>query len=216
MIIVEINENTEVCKNCGGRCCKKSGCDYWPSDLPDKTYKGILKFLENGKVSIVAMMNFKKINEKLCNFPFLYLRERNTGRDVVDLLSMKTPCSNLTEHGCSYTYEERPSGGKNLTPSKDGLCYPKEDNLQKVLEWSPYQKQLEKIVKRYTGLSIDNKIKEDIVTLLTDIKEENFKNVSELEIIDVERMLPMLIECYKEQAEQVLNNSNKLLVKNNR
>ncbi len=216
MIIVEINENTEVCKNCGGRCCKKSGCDYWPSDLPDKTYKGILKFLENGKVSIVAMMNFKRINEKLCNFPFLYLRERNTGRDVVDLLSMKTPCSNLTEHGCSYTYEERPSGGKNLTPSKDGLCYPKEDNLQKVLEWSPYQKQLEKIVKRYTGLSIDNKIKEDVVTLLTDIKEENFKNVSELEINDVERMLPMLIECYKEQAEQVLNNSNKLLVKNNR
>lgn len=216
MIIVEINENTEVCKNCGGRCCKKSGCDYWPSDLPDKTYKGILKFLENGKISIVAMMNFKRINGKLCNFPFLYLRERNTGRDVVDLLSMKTPCSNLTEHGCSYTYEERPSGGKNLTPSKDGLCYPKEDNLQKVLEWSPYQKQLEKIVKRYTGLSIDNKIKEDVVTLLTDIKEENFKNVSELEIIDVERMLPMLIECYKEQAEQVLNNSNKLLVKNNR
>lgn len=216
MRIVEINENTEVCKNCGGRCCKKSGCDYWPSDLPDKTYKGILKFLENGKVSIVAMMNFKRINGKLCNFPFLYLRERNTGRDVVDLLSMKTPCSNLTEHGCSYTYEERPSGGKNLTPSKDGLCYPKEDNLQKVLEWSPYQKQLEKIVKRYTGLSIDNKIREDVVTLLTDIKEENFKNVSELEIIDVERMLPMLIECYKEQAEQVLNNSNKLLVKNNR
>ena len=213
---MEINENKEVCKNCGGRCCKKSGCDYWPSDLPDKTYKGILKFLENGKVSIVAMMNFKRINGKLCNFPFLYLRERNTGRDVVDLLSMKTPCSNLTEHGCSYTYEERPSGGKNLTPSKDGLCYPKEDNLQKVLEWSPYQKQLEKIVKRYTGLSIDNKIKEDVVTLLTDIKEENFKNVSELEIIDVKRMLPMLIECYKEQAEQVLNNSNKLLVKNNR
>ncbi len=216
MIIVEINENTEVCKNCGGRCCKKSGCDYWPSDLPDKTYKGILKFLENGKVSIVAMMNFKRINGKLCNFPFLYLRERNTGRDIVDLLSMKTPCSNLTEHGCSYPYEERPSGGKNLTPSKDGLCYPKEDNLQKVLEWSPYQKQLEKIVKRYTGLSIDKKIKEDVVTLLTDIKEENFKNVSELEIIDVKRMLPMLIECYKEQAEQVLNNSNKLLVKNNR
>ena len=215
MIIVEINENKEVCKNCGGRCCKKSGCDYWPSDLPDKTYKGILKFLENDKVSIVAMMNFKRINGKLCNFPFLYLRERNTGRDVVDLLSMKTPCSNLTEHGCSYTYEERPSGGKNLTPSKDGLCYPKEDNLQKVLEWSPYQKQLEKIVKRYTGLSIDNKIKEDVVTLLTDINEENFKNVSELEIIDVKRMLPMLIECYKEQAEQVLNNSNKLLVKNN-
>ena len=134
MIIVEINENKEVCKNCGGRCCKKSGCDYWPSDLPDKTYKGILKFLENGKVSIVAMMNFKRINGKLCNFPFLYLRERNTGRDVVDLLSMKTPCSNLTEHGCSYTYEERPSGGKNLTPSKDGLCYPKEDSLQKNFE----------------------------------------------------------------------------------
>ena len=69
---------------------------------------------------------------------------------------------------------------------------------------------------QYPSAKCTYKIKEDVVTLLTDIKEENFKNVSELEIIDVERMLPMLIECYKEQAEQVLNNSNKLLVKNNR
>ncbi len=210
---METNENIEICKNCGGKCCKKSGCDYWPSDLPEKTYKGILKFLESGKVSIVAIMKFKRINGKICNFPFLYLRARNTERDIVDLLSMKTPCSSLTENGCSYTYAERPSGGKNLTPSKDGLCFQKEDNLKKILEWQPYQKQLEKIVKRYTGMSVDDKLKEDVVALLTDIKEENFKNVSELEIIDIKRMLPMLIECYQEETKKVLNSNNKLLVK---
>ncbi len=158
-------------------------------------------------------MKFKRINGKICNFPFLYLRARNTERDIVDLLSMKTPCSSLTENGCSYTYAERPSSGKNLTPSKDGLCFQKEDNLKKILEWQPYQKQLEKIVKRYTGMSVDDKLKEDVVALLTDIKEENFKNVSELEIIDIKRMLPMLIECYQEEAKKVLNSNNKLLVK---
>lgn len=65
------NEDLSICKECGGYCCKKSGCDYWVDDLKDKSYKGIL-----------------------------------------DLLSMKTTCSNLTETGCSFSYEERPSGGK--------------------------------------------------------------------------------------------------------
>lgn len=212
---MEINENIEICKNCGGMCCKKSGCDFWPCDLQDKTLKGILKFLESGKVSIVAAMKFKRINGKLCNFPFLYLRSRNIDRDVIDLLSMKTPCSNLTDTGCSYSYDERPSGGKNLTPSKDGLCFPREDSLQKILEWEPYQKQLEKIIKRYTGMSVDDKLKQDVVALLTDIKEENFRNVSELEIKDIKNMLPMLIECYPEETKKVVNCDNKLLVKNN-
>ena len=26
-------ENIELCKKCGGYCCKKSGCDYFVSDF---------------------------------------------------------------------------------------------------------------------------------------------------------------------------------------
>ena len=26
-------ENKEICKKCGGFCCKKSGCDYFVSDF---------------------------------------------------------------------------------------------------------------------------------------------------------------------------------------
>ena len=29
-------ENKEFCKNCGGYCCVKSGCDYWVDDFDDK------------------------------------------------------------------------------------------------------------------------------------------------------------------------------------
>lgn len=30
---MEMFENKEICKNCGGKCCIKSGCDYFVNDL---------------------------------------------------------------------------------------------------------------------------------------------------------------------------------------
>lgn len=51
-------------------CCKKSGCDLWLDDIEDKTLKGVLQLLASEKYSIVALMNFKMINGKMCNMPF--------------------------------------------------------------------------------------------------------------------------------------------------
>lgn len=68
-------ENKDICSQCGGMCCKKSGCDYWVNDLKDKSLKGILEFLSSGKVSIVALMNFQTIGGKIVNTPFLYTRK---------------------------------------------------------------------------------------------------------------------------------------------
>ena len=36
-------ENKEICKQCGGYCCKKSGCDYFVSDFESMK----LYYLEN-------------------------------------------------------------------------------------------------------------------------------------------------------------------------
>lgn len=67
---MEKNENLDICKKCGGMCCKKSGCDLWLDDIEDKTLKGVLQLLASEKYSIVALMNFKMINGKMCNMPF--------------------------------------------------------------------------------------------------------------------------------------------------
>ena len=90
-------ENKEYCKSCGGYCCQKSGCDYWVDDFKDKSYNGLLEILASENVSIVAFLKFQRMkNDKIIATPFLGLRARNSDRDVIDLLSIKTSCSMLT------------------------------------------------------------------------------------------------------------------------
>ena len=117
------NENKELCSECGGYCCKKSGCDYYVSDFKRIDKNTILEALASEKISIVSAFVFERLNDdKIVATPFLYLRARNQDRDIVDLYSVKTTCMSLTETGCAYTYENRPGGGKNLIPQKP-ICF---------------------------------------------------------------------------------------------
>ena len=124
-------------------------------------------------------------NGKLYANPFLYLRARNIDRPIVDLLSMKTTCSMLTNKGCSYDLQNRPSGGVNLIPKENGSCYHKEDPLVKMKEWESYQKVLEKLVKRITGYSVEERFRLDVIDLFVNLMNENFEGISEFEINDI-------------------------------
>ncbi len=125
-------ENKELCSKCGGRCCKKSGCDYFVSDFKIIDKNTILKVLETGNVSIVSAFKFEILaNGKEVVVPILYLRARNEGRGVIDLFSMKKRCSMLTSTGCSYNLEQRPEGGVNLIPRENG-CQPLNNSLDEL------------------------------------------------------------------------------------
>lgn len=107
-------EDKNMCAKCGGFCCKKCGCDYFVSDFDNLKLDYLLNVLSEGKISVVASLNFKRIqNGKLTCLPVLSLRARNNNKEVIDLLSFKTTCSQLTLGGCSYNLEERPSGGQH-------------------------------------------------------------------------------------------------------
>ncbi len=41
-------ENKEICKECGGKCCKKCGCDYLPKDFEDLSTNGLLERITGG------------------------------------------------------------------------------------------------------------------------------------------------------------------------
>lgn len=201
------HENLDICKECGGRCCKKCGCDYSVKDFHDLTYNGLLQVLTMEDKSIVAALNFKTLNNgKFIAEPFLYLRARNVERDVVDLVSMKTRCSLLTDQGCSYDYEHRPFGGRNLVPSRkqDGPCRPDEDPLEMLKLWEPYQKQLRKIVKNYTGMTVEAKVSYDVETLFLDILNKNFKNVARGEMEELEKFIPLLSRAFPEERKRAV------------
>lgn len=71
------NEDLDICRECGGMCCKKSGCDYWPQDFEDLSYKGVLKILSKGHILIVCAIDFRRSQGRLLGEPLLYLRTRN-------------------------------------------------------------------------------------------------------------------------------------------
>lgn len=208
------NENRDICSKCGGKCCKKSGCDYYPEDIKSSAYKDILKILEEGNISVVSCFQTQKIKDKIVINPVLYLRARNTNRDIIDLLSFKTKCMMLTEKGCAYDYENRPTGGKMLVPNENGKCHRDNEELKDFIEkWKPYQKSLEKIVKIKTGLTVEEKIKEDFKKVLYDIYYNNLDDVSIIEKYDMAKTVQILMNVYKEEFDEVSNNFRRQLTK---
>ncbi len=192
-------ENKELCKTCG-RCCKKSGCDYYVEDFENFKINYLEKKLREGNISIVAALHFSIVNGKTVRKPFLYLRARNKHRDVVDLLSLKTTCASLTETGCSYDFEHRPSGGKYLVPRKNGECISCVDMQAKILEYMPYQDVLAKLVKRFTNKTVMENLRFDVISLFYDIANNNFEDVSKEEIQEVKEGLLPLISAFPVEA----------------
>ena len=68
------NENLNLCRECGGMCCKKSGCDYSADDFDNCSYNGLFYEVLMGKqdnVSEMELMNIKGFASFLMkDFPY--------------------------------------------------------------------------------------------------------------------------------------------------
>lgn len=60
----------------------------------------------------------------------------------------------------------------------------------------PYQNTLRRIVKRYTGMSVENKIREDVERLFEDVYANRFDGVSNEEKRDLLGFVISLGEVY--------------------
>ena len=206
-------ENKEICKNCGGKCCIKSGCDYFVDDLPAVNKQYVTALLDTGNVSIVAALMFGKLrNGKEYVSPFLYLRARNVDRDIVDLFSMKTSCMMLTPTGCTYSLENRPSGGVNLIPMENGGCRPNVDPISEIKKWEPYQNLLAKMVRKYSKMSVDQKLSKDVEDTFVSILNEDFEGVAEAELLDIFSCVNDLVPIFHDEYENAKKRTGKSTV----
>lgn len=212
------NENIDICRECGGMCCKKSGCDYSALDFKNCSYNTLYNELLKGDKSIVSYMKFKvDSNGNYTYEPLLYLRARNNGRDIVDLVSIKTGCSLLGENGCKFSYEERPSGGKNLKPvrKEEGECVPLASPLYIVNSWIKHQQTLKRLVLNLTGMNLDKKIRFDVENLFLEILNEKFDGVSPIELEDIKGFSILLARTFPLELENAKKryNSRKILIR---
>jgi len=211
-------EDRNICQECGGYCCKKSGCDYFVSDFESMKIDYLESILDTGRVSVIATCVFERLsNNKLINVPILSLRARNINRKEIDLISFKTTCASLEENGCYFSLEDRPSGGATLIPSREKACYSEIDRLKELEKWKPYQNVLQRIVKRRTGMSVDSKIKEDVENLFYNVMKKKIDGVAKAELYDVvNNMIPLLLEAYPEEynkAKTRTERDNSVLMK---
>lgn len=136
--VCTVYESTEVCAKCQGECCKLCGCHFSPDDFSEISFEALKNEIEKGKISIDWWEG---------ESPEYYLRSRHVGEPIV-CGSWGGRCVNLTENGCSLSWEERPLGGKALKPADTlgGYCrtsYSKEDCKN---DWKAHDSVLRELV----------------------------------------------------------------------
>lgn len=190
-------ENSEICKKCGGRCCKNCGCNYYPKDFKEMTFDYLKSILDKGEISITTCVYVNADdNNKIFIDIVLNLRARNIDRPIVDLISKKNTCSVLTETGCKYSFDERPTGGVLLIPDNDECIniYPPELQLE---EWKKYQEVLKKLVEHYSNNSFEKEFKLQVAKISEKLKMEARLHLSgktklSLESIELMQTLKLL------------------------
>lgn len=176
-----------VCKGYG--CCMNSGCVLSPSDIyvfaHEYSSKDRVRYLKmllrRGDYSIDHKM-LRDTNSgafRIIGNPYekegyavsrmkllrgdgaLYLRARNKGKGIVDIIHFNWeedgPCAAWNPNtGCKFTYSKRPKGGRLLIPDPKCRsfenCEPMYDEFDAAREWMAYQNELYEVYMYFRGL----------------------------------------------------------------
>lgn len=138
---IKVYPPTEACAACKGECCRHMACHYAPSDFPDLSFDGLKQEIEKGRISI----DWWEGNPRA-----YFLRARHVGEPVVKG-SWGGRCVNLTDTGCSLSWEERPTGGKALKPHSDpdGICTTSYSKEKCKNDWKKHAEVLNKLVEYF-------------------------------------------------------------------
>lgn len=151
--------NPESCAKCKGICCISSGCLISPDDFnlkdcftneildKDKAYQILEKEIRKGYISIEEIDG-----DQVCVtngiIYILHVRDYDAPIGISLRKEKHSHCILLTDNGCPFTYEERPTGGKMLVPN-----YPEcesDYNLRDCCkEWLPFQYVLRELYQKY-------------------------------------------------------------------
>lgn len=140
--------NDELCKECGGQCCLRCGCAYFPEDFKfDLTFENLKSEIDKGFIAIDMLTHLHSPYNKLDN-PIYYLRVRNINDYTPIGKQTIGACKRLENDHCYFDFENRPSGGKFYVPFRRG-CYTLYTTKEFIDYWIPYQELLICLIKYY-------------------------------------------------------------------
>lgn len=218
--------NKDICGKCVDSCCKRTGCIYLPEDFESMEYEYLLNLILEGNISIVVSVfyvhptiellekyNISDLSTEFWSY-YLYLKVRNIDSDIIDFLNKRSSCSMLTDSGCFYSDDKRPSLGLSLIPKKpNGPCFQsaRKYNSEIDYDWIKYQDVLNRIVFTISG-ETTSQLFEDICL---SSEEYVYLNNSQLCYIDCfEGIKAKCNYCKKEIDENI--NVKKLILEQNK
>lgn len=161
--------NLDLCKQCGGLCCKALGCHFHPKDFKVITEESMIDFInESGCISLdwfegdpyateedndkdtigfVELMMSTISNERIY-FP----RMKSINAPVLDV-SLHGQCAILTDKGCPLLFSYRPYGGRCLVPGntlEDG-CDSDYNKRECAKSWFPYKDIMQKVADSFAA-----------------------------------------------------------------
>ena len=163
------NENHDICKDCGGKCCKRMGGFLHPNDIAVFDESHIREMLDSGRYSIDWVEPYGDI--PIDDYVY-FLRFRHVGAFRVDP-SFGGRCVMLTDEGCSLPFEERAYGCKVLTPNSEGKCYDAYFKDQVAKDWNKPEYQ-----------SIMSKLRHELEEPINDILRTLLSELGGIDITD--------------------------------
>lgn len=160
----EMHEDLSICARCGGECCKESPCSYSPEDFGVSAELSVAEQIDIYrrvlKDGATVYTGFKLLTESgsgktLGLLPLLTISERPEGIGALNIGTRKARCSKLTDNGCSFSFEDRPSHAKTFIPklseSGERLCRNSVSGDEFSKKWCGSQEALRTVVEELSG-----------------------------------------------------------------
>lgn len=142
--------NPQICKACGGDCCKSMGCHIAPDDLMSLSVSDIISFIDESGCISIDWWEGNPITNERDNKRYCYLRIRNKDEKVI-APSWRGECGILTDTGCPLSFEYRPKGARELIPDID-KCNQGYSKQQCAIDWMQYSDIIEQVYNHYIEL----------------------------------------------------------------
>lgn len=140
--------NSDLCKQCAGRCCSNLGCHISPDDLKEISVQSIINFIDESGCISIDWWEGDPITDTPNGKRVYYLRAKSRDSKVIDPGFGENPCSLLTENGCPLPFSYRPKGARELIPNEK-KCEEKYLKIQCAIDWLEYQDIMEKVYHHY-------------------------------------------------------------------
>lgn len=130
-------EDKEICRSCGGKCCKALPGSLVPRDIGEVTVPALVELFNTGLYSIDWWEGDPREEKDEIDQAY-FIRPRIKGTRKLFDGAWGGECIFLTDAGCKFQLKDRPSQCRTLKPTEGERCVGAHGKNYYAILWLPY------------------------------------------------------------------------------